>query len=64
MKYISNMLYMVGIIAAVIGIISLCFGCVDFLITIRLMTGGVIAMGAGHILTECCDWWEEVRYDL
>lgn len=62
MKYISNLLYAAGAIAAVIGIIGLCFGCIDFLITIRLMAGGVIAMGAGGILAEICEWWEDVKY--
>ena len=64
MNYISNMLYIAGFIAAVIGIIGLCFGCIDFMVTIRLMSGGVIFMGAGHILTEFCDWLEEIRYGL
>ena len=45
MNYISNMLYIAGFIAAVIGIIGLCFGCIDFMVTIRLMSGGVIFMG-------------------
>ncbi|MBQ8280675.1 MAG: hypothetical protein IJZ23_12610 [Roseburia sp.] len=62
MKYISDALFVLGIISGVIAFAGLCLG-INVMLVIRLMTGGVIAMGVSNILTECYEWWEELQCD-
>ena len=64
MKYINNVLFMGGIISTGVGTIGLLAGNADVMLSVYLMSGGVITMAIGNILTELCEWWEEIRYGI
>ena len=61
MKYISSGLFIIGFIVTCIGI---CLGDANFLLSIKMMTGGVVTAGAGYILTEIYVWREEIKHGL
>lgn len=61
MKYINMALFISGAIGAGIGFMGLLIETADLMLAIRLMSGGVVAMGISNILTETGEWWEELR---
>ena len=61
MKYIANLFLMVGLISIAIGAIALANA--EMMAAVRLMAGGVVAMGASSILSEIICWAEELRYE-
>ena len=61
MRYITNLFFITGIAIIVVGAIALVSG--NMMAAVRLMAGGVVAMGASSILSELVDWMGELRYE-
>ena len=61
MKYISSALFIIGFLIVCIGI---CLGDVNFILAIKMLLYGMIAMWIGWILTEFYEWREERRYEI
>lgn len=61
MKYISSALFIIGLIIVCIGI---CLGDTNFILAIRMLLWGMIAMWMGWLLTEFLEWREEIKYGL
>ena len=62
--YISNALYIIGVVCAAVGAIVFCMENADLMLAVRLMAGGVVATGAGNILIEGYEWWEDIRTEV
>lgn len=59
MKYISNVLFIIGLMTVFFGI---CLGDTNFLLAIKMMMGGFIVAWIGWLLTEFYEWREEMKY--
>ena len=61
MKYITNLFFIAGLASIAVGAIALVNG--NIMAAVRLMAGGVVAMGASSVLSELHDWLGELRYE-
>ena len=61
MKYIAKVLFVIGFIIVCTGV---CMGGANFILAIRMLLYGMIAMWMGWLLTEFYEWREERRYEI
>lgn len=60
MKYISSALFRIGFLIVCLGV---CLVDANFILAIKMLLWGMIAMWMGWLLTEFYEWREEQRYE-